>query len=261
MSDAIRRVLALAGVDPRDLDLVAFGGMGAVQATTQDAELGIRRVLVPGAAPAFSALGLVTADHVVDEVEAHVAPWKEADLDALSAHGRMLVARADAQLSRAGVPESQRRYEWLLNLVYPGQTFDVAIPIAVTSDGSVTAVAVHDSVEEFHRRNEAARLIEARSQEPMIRGIRLVATGAVTRPEAVALEPIAAAPEPVAHRGLFAGDRWHDDAPVYDASTLRPGPSITGPAVLQSAFTSVVLRDGDVARMLAHGDLLIDVAR
>ena len=48
-----RRVLSLAGADARDLDLVAFGGMGAVHATRQCAILGMQRVLVPGAAPAF----------------------------------------------------------------------------------------------------------------------------------------------------------------------------------------------------------------
>ena len=49
MTDAVRRVLSLAGADPRRLDLVAFGGMGAVHATTQAAALGMRRVLVPRA--------------------------------------------------------------------------------------------------------------------------------------------------------------------------------------------------------------------
>src|SRR6202043_3067727 len=37
MTDAIRRVLSLAGDDPRRLGLVAFGGMGAVHATAQAA--------------------------------------------------------------------------------------------------------------------------------------------------------------------------------------------------------------------------------
>ena len=44
MTDAIRRQLSLAGADPRRLDLVAFGGMGAVHATTQAAALGMQRV-------------------------------------------------------------------------------------------------------------------------------------------------------------------------------------------------------------------------
>ena len=55
------------------LDLVAFGGMGPVHATTQAAALGMRRVLIPRAAPGFSALGLLTADHVIDASRAYLS--------------------------------------------------------------------------------------------------------------------------------------------------------------------------------------------
>ena len=41
MTDAIRRVLSLAGADPRKLNLVAFGGMGDVHATTHRMRLGV----------------------------------------------------------------------------------------------------------------------------------------------------------------------------------------------------------------------------
>ena len=84
MTDAIRRVLSLAGADPRRLDLVAFGGMGGVHATTQAAALGMRRVLVPSAAPGLSALGLLTADHVIDDSRGYIVPWQEADARQLS---------------------------------------------------------------------------------------------------------------------------------------------------------------------------------
>jgi len=84
MTDAVRRVLSLAGADPRRLDLVAFGGMGAVHATTQAAALGMQHVLVPRAAPGFSALGLLTADHVVDATRTLLSLWAEVDLERLN---------------------------------------------------------------------------------------------------------------------------------------------------------------------------------
>lgn len=52
MTDAVRRVLSLAGADPRKLSLVAFGGMGGVHATNQArARLSLRADVV-GARPA-----------------------------------------------------------------------------------------------------------------------------------------------------------------------------------------------------------------
>ena len=252
MTDAIRRVLSLAGADPRRLDLVAFGGMGGLHATTQAAALGMRRVLVPSAAPGLSALGLLTADHIIDDSRGYIVPWQEADLDRLSRWAEELRIRAMAELTQAGVPDHRIRLEWSILLVYPGQTFDVAVPVDAPTD-------VAAAVTEFHRRNEEARLIEARAQEPILRGIRLTAVGAVDEMAAVTLEP-GATPAPLGHRDMWAADGWQRQAPYYDFATLRPGSPIEGPAAVQSPFTTVIVRPGDVAELTEGGDLLIDVA-
>jgi N-methylhydantoinase A len=259
MTDATRRVLSMAGEDPRRLDLVAFGGMGAVHATAQAAALGMKRVLVPRAAPGFSALGLITADHVVDISRGYIAPWLEADIARIAGLADELESAATAELHAAGVPDARIRLEWFTNLVYPGQTFDVPIPCGRPTAGTGSQV-LGGAVSEFHRRHEEARLIEARAQEPTFRGLRLVATGMVTQPEPVVLPPAAGAPEPIGHRRLFVSRRWFDQAPVFEGEDLRPGPEIAGPAVVQYRFTTLVLRDGDVARVLPNGDALVDVA-
>jgi N-methylhydantoinase A len=252
MTDAIRRVLSLAGADPRRLDLVAFGGMGGLHATTQAAALGMRRVLVPSAAPGLSALGLLTADHVIDDSRGYIVPWQETDLDWLTRLAEELRLHAVTELTQAGVPDHRIRLEWSILLVYPGQTFDVAVPVDAPTD-------VPAAVTEFHRRNEEARLIEARAQEPILRGIRLTAVGAVDEMAAVALEP-GATPASLGHRDMWAADGWQRQAPYYDFASLRPGSPIEGPAAVQSPFTTVIIRPGDVAEVTEGGDLLIDVA-
>ena len=259
MTDAVRRVLSLAGADPRRLDLVAFGGMGAVHATTQAAALGMRRVLVPRAASGFSALGLLTADHVVDATRTLLSAWADVDPARLDALADELEAAARAELAAAGVADARLRFEWLLNLVYPGQTFDRGMPIERSAGVRLGMDDVKAAVDEFHRRNEEARLIEARAQEPTVRGLRLIATGLVDRPAPLHVAE-AALPEPVATRRVFVSDAWAD-APVYDGAALAPGPELSGPAIVQSRFTTLVLRPGDRARVLPDGDTLVDVAQ
>jgi N-methylhydantoinase A len=260
MADAVRRVLSLAGADARDLDLVAFGGMGAVHAARQCAMLGMQRVLIPAAAPAFSALGLLTADHVIDDTRSLVNGWREIDVDALTRLADELQAAAAVKLDHAGVETRKRRYEWRLNLVYPGQTFDVPIPIDKLSGQPITRQTVAAAAEELHRRNEAARLIEARSQEPVVRGIRLIATGLVEQP-VVALSDAGDQPAPSSYRRVYAGREWFEKVPVYPARTMGLGARVTGPALIQSPFTTVVLGDGDKAVAHPGGDILIEVAR
>jgi N-methylhydantoinase A len=257
MTDAVRRVLALAGADPRRLDLVAFGGMGPVHATTQAAALGMRRVLIPRAAPGFSALGLVSADHVVDASRTYLVDWRAVDCSHLNALADELEAAARAELAAASVPTDRVRLTWMLNLVYPGQTFDRALPLPRRPSAPITREDVGAAVEAFHRENEAARLIEARSQEPTVRGLRLSATGLVDAPRWPVLAS-GPASTPSTRRTVHTGDAWHE-APVYDGDALRPGPSITGPALVQWPFTTLVLRPGEVATTLDTGDVLVEI--
>lgn len=252
MTDAIRRVLSLAGADPRRLDLVAFGGMGAVHAATQAAALGMRRVLIPNGAPGLSALGLLTADHVIDDSRGYIVPWADADGSTLARLAQELRDKALVELAQAGVPDDRIHLSWSILLVYPGQTFDVAIPVDDPTD-------VATAVTEFHRRNEEARLIEARAQEPIVRGIRLTAVGQVDQ-IASGVPERGTTPPPLGRRDMWAGDGWQREAPYYDLSSLTLGTSIEGPAAVQSPFTTVILRPGDVATLTGGGDLLIEVS-
>ena len=200
---------------------------------------------------------MLTADHVVDATRTLLSPWEQVEPERLDALADDLEAAARAELAAAGVPEARLRFEWLLNLVYPGQTFDRGIPLPRRAGQRIGMDDVKAAVEEFHRRNEEARLIEARAQEPTVRGLRLIATGLVDRPEPLVLAE-APFPEPIATRRLFVSDRW-TDAPVYDAAQIAPGPELTGPAIVQSRFTTLVLRPDDHARFLPNGDTLVDV--
>jgi N-methylhydantoinase A len=260
MADAVRRVLSRAGADARDLALVAFGGMGAVHAARQCSMLGMQRVLIPASAPAFSALGLLTADHVIDDTRSLVKDWREVDVDALTRLADELRGAAAAKLDQAGVAPGRRRYEWRLNLVYPGQTFDVPIPIYKPDGEPITRRTVAAAAEELHRRNEAARLVEVRSQEPVVRGMRLIATGLVEQPALVCSDPSDHL-VPSGYRRVYAGREWFDEVPVYLAGTLGAEAQVTGPALIQSPFTTIVLGDGDTARTQPGGDILVEVAR
>jgi N-methylhydantoinase A len=142
-------------------------------------------------------------------------------------------------------------------MVYPGQTFDNALPVD-REVGGITSDALARTVEAFHRRNEEARLIEARSQEPFVRGVRLKATGLVDHPNFSSL-PVADPPSPISRRRVHTGGSWHDDVPVYDGDALGADVSIDGPAVLQSRFTTLILRPGDRATVQTAGDVVVDI--
>src|SRR6202163_1048585 len=59
MADEVRVFAAKRGVDLSAFTLLPFGGAGAVHAAAVAQELGMRRILAPPQAGAFSALGLL----------------------------------------------------------------------------------------------------------------------------------------------------------------------------------------------------------
>jgi N-methylhydantoinase A len=258
MTDAVRRVIALAGADPRSLSLVAFGGMGPVHATTQAASLRMRRCLVPRSASGFSALGLLLADHVIDESRAYLAPWKEVDLDELSALADLLDRDATAELHDAGIADDRIDRSWFLNMVFPGQTFDAAIPVTREVGASITQDALTDAVDEFHRRNAEARLIEARAEEPLVRGIRLTAVGRTEHPQLRAPSAPEVTP-PAGERRVYLDGEWVDAAIVDVALLHTDGGVVHGPAIVELPFSTLVLRPGDVARATPSGEVLVDI--
>jgi len=253
MANAVRRVSAGRGIDPRPLTLVVFGGNGPVHAGMQAEELGIRRIFVPKLAPAFSALGLLLSDHVVDEVRSYVSPVGRVDL----ARANALLGEMEAAARRAiGRPA---RLERLAALCYPGQTFDLPVPLE-TRNGTITPRGLTATVERFHRMHEELHTYACREEEPILRALRV---------KAVATEEKAALPRagrvPVAKarlgaRKAFFGGRLVP-TPVYDGAKLGPGATIDGPALVDDPFTTVVVYPGQQARVDRFGNYTITLGR
>ena len=258
MANAVRKVSAGRGVDPRPLTLVVFGGNGPVHGGMQAAELGIRRLLVPKQAPTFSALGLLLTDHVVDEMRSYIAPVAEIDLERMNRLLAEMEESARAALARnAGRTARRRRvrFERMAAMCYPGQTFDMPVPIP-GRDSQVTARLLADTVERFHRLHEELHTYASRDQEPILRGLRLKAIAVEDRPPLPrAARKSRGNPRLGARKAFFRGR--FVPTPVYDGNNLVPRQAILGPAIIEEPLTTIVVYPGQRATIDAYGNYLI----
>src|SRR5262249_23045705 len=260
MANAIRRVSAGRGVDPRPLTLVVFGGNGPVHAGMQAAELGIRRILVPKLAPAFSALGLLLADHVVDEMRSWISPVGRVERARLNALFEEMEGSARAALGVTNGRRDRRlRFERLAALCYPGQTFDMPVPLA-SRTGPVTARVLADTVERFHRMHEDLHTYACRDEEPILRGVRLKATLQEAKPALPRAPRKASGSARAGARKAFFGGR-SVPAPVYDGPRLVPGQAILGPAIIEEPFTTVVVYPRQRATVDAFGNYVVTLGK
>src|SRR5262249_4505741 len=181
MANATRKVLAGHGADPRDLSLIAFGGNGAVHSAAIARELGISRILVPKAAPAFSALGVLVADYVVDLVRSYVTPLSQVDLARVHDLMPDLVQEVDRELEPTGLSAGEVERALFAQMCYPGQNFDMSVP--VPEGTGLDEPGLLDLAERFHDQHERERGFCFRAQQPVLRGVRVAARGYTPKPD------------------------------------------------------------------------------
>ena len=254
-ADAIRRMCASRGVSPRDLALVAYGGSAPIHASMQAEELGLAEVLVPKAAPGLSAVGMLFADPLSDELRSCITPAGRIPLDRLNALLGEMEAKATATLASEGtVPVKIERYA---QLGYLDEGASWAVPLA-DSLPHLTQVELEATIGRFLRMRAERLGNFTRQDEPILHGVRVRAVG-LSRKLPLARVARARSPASAARKGTRRAyfDGGFVTVPVYQGSALRAGHQIRGPAIVEEPFTSVILHPGHRAEIDPWGSYRI----
>jgi N-methylhydantoinase A len=230
MGRALRVISVERGLDPREFALVAFGGAGGLHACALAEELGIPAVLVPRAGGVLSALGLAMSDVRRD----YVRPLLGGE-DAEDAFAAM-EEQAGEDMDE---PELRRRAD----LRYRGQSFE----LTVEADELDT---VEERFAEEHERRYGYRM---EGEDVELVNARVVATVPVERPELAAEEAEGDA-EAGERRANFDGD-W-SEVPVHRRAGMGEGFEVEGPAIVEFAEATCVVRPGWSGAVDATGTLV-----
>ena len=234
MVRALRVISVERGLDPREFALVAFGGAGPLHACALAEELAIETVLVPRASGVLSALGLAISDIRRDLVAPHPAALDGIDRDAVEETFRGLEEQAmeGATCTRAA------------DVRYRRQSFELTVP----------AGDWDDLAERFHADHER-RHGYAMPDEPVdVVSLRVTATVEVETPD-LEEEPGSGA-EPGDEREARFGDETAT-VPVYDRGALGAGDELEGPAIVELAEATCVVRPGWRGRVDDTGTLVL----
>jgi N-methylhydantoinase A len=147
------------------------------------------------------------------------------------------------------------RFERMAALCYPGQTFDMSVPLAARG-GPVTAAALAATVERFHRLHQELHTYACRDQEPILRGLRVKAVAVETKPKLPRLRPTGRGTARLGARKAFFRGRFAL-TPVYAGPRLASGQTIAGPAIIEEAFTTIVVWPGQRVRVDAFGNYTV----
>jgi N-methylhydantoinase A len=260
MVDAIGVVSIERGIDPRPLVLVAGGGAGALHAGRLASELGMARVLVPAEAGTLSAFGMTVTDVRHDYTAALHATSLDPPLEAVNALLAGLDARARGELARSGFTDGRVRVQRWVDARYVAQVHELMVPVPA---GLLDAASVASVAEAFHRLHEERYGWSAPDRAVEYLHWRVAGTGIITAGAERRLDALPPVPAEAARTGSRAA--WFDElgdfaeTPSYAADRFPPGGHVRGPAVVDSATTTIVVFPGQ--RLLAdgRGTFLLDV--
>lgn len=243
MADLIRRATVEKGLDPRDFVLFAFGGAGPMHAGVFARELDVRRVIIPQrkTASTWCAFGAASTDllHVHERVEIMSSPFRA---DALNLVIRDLANAARSQF--AGESDEAPRLEFSIDLRHRGQINEVEVELPDRELGEEDVPAL---VERFYERYDAMY-----GKGASFRGARLeaitfrVRASIVTPKPGLRAQSDTPAPVPADAARKPRDVYWTElgvrtSTPVYDGELLLTGNRITGPALVETTDTTVVL--------------------
>ena len=245
MADGVRVATVRRGVDPRGYTLLAFGGAAGLHVSAVAAELGIGRVVVPVAASVLSAWGMLNTDLRV-ELTRSQGQLKGIDTAALRASFAAMEAEGRARLSWFDGTVTIRH---AADMRYGEQVFEIAVDLDAVDWDSPAELG-----DAFHRAHEALYTYALRDQDVVLVNARVATIGRLPAAGRAVRGGAGAAVK--AHRRVYLGG-WLD-VPVYDFLALAPDQTLTGPAIVESDTTTVLLRPKDTAKFDARGWL--DVA-
>ena len=252
MAEGIKLVSVRRGVDPRGFTLVAFGGAAGLHVTEVARLLEIRRVIVPNVAAVLSAWGMLATDLRYELVRSHVSEVGRLTAPRL----RRLFAGLEAQGRRRlrgfeGAVDIRRA----LDMRYGEQIFEIGVPL----DGVDLARAdlLDEVAARFHRRHEELYAYSAPGQEVVIVNARVAVVGRLPVLPADDAVATGRALGPPARRRVWLGG-WQE-VPVHRLDALPAGYEIKGPALFESATTTVLIRDAEQATVTPRGWLDIQL--
>ena len=148
ISEALRAATVEKGLDPRGMNLVAFGGAGPMFACEVASQLGIETVIVPPAAGLLSSMGLLIAEPTHDFVKTVLRDASKADPREIERIFRRMEERGWRLLQKEGVKKADVGYQRFLDLRYRGQSYELSVPL---KKQLVTNDVLQSVVRDFHR--------------------------------------------------------------------------------------------------------------
>ena len=249
----VSKLVSRHGIDPRDLDLIAFGGAGPMLACFLARELGMRRVIVPPTPGVLSAFGGIIADIRNDFIRTVYADLDTDVTDTLASAAEELRLSGLAWLHEEQGFDGTPVMQFSADMRYRGQSYEIDTPLNESwiADGDLAAITAA-----FHKEHERLYDYADESAPLQIINLRLVVSGVPPKPELAALE---ASDVPPYRRGARRSTAMAESKRqrFSGARNCLQASDFQGPAIVTQDDTTSCILDGFSVSVDALGNLIL----
>jgi N-methylhydantoinase A len=246
MERAIRVISVEKGYDPRDFNLVSFGGAGGMHATELAARLGIPRIIVPKNAGILSALGMLLSDTIKDYSRTVLLKPQEYSLDKIEKLMHPLIQRGSQEMKHEGFKEDELSFIKFLDLRYTGQSFELTIPFH--KNFLATFHQMHQQRYGYCNEEKGVEIVNLRLKVVGQRRKPRLSRGVVTKKKTPSMYE--------KREMIFNGKRYK--GVIYLRKDLQPGDYLQGPALIIDFGSTTVLPPGISCRVDPYKSLIIE---
>jgi N-methylhydantoinase A len=257
MAQAIVDITVNQGIDPRDAVLIGGGGAAGLNSVQIARRLGCRRLVIPAVGAALSAAGALMSDLRADFHQACLVHTGHFDRAAVNAVLRALRQRCEAFAAAADADRGAMSIHFTAEARYASQVWEIEAPVhcdAFESDSDVARL-----VEDFHGAHADLFTFADRAAAIEIIGWTAHVACRLNETVSMSLSDTGARRRPGTTRRAFFADGGWAVVPVRGFDVLQAGETVAGPAIIESAFTTVVVDPGATAIKRPSGSLSIEV--
>jgi N-methylhydantoinase A len=256
MVRAIEDITLNRGIDPRDAVIVGGGGAAGMNIVAIARRLGCTTVVIPELAAVLSAAGALMSDLAAEFGATFRTTTAAFDAEGANVVLAELLERCHGFISVAGADETDARIELAVEARYPHQVWELDVPLRVERFES--APDVERLRADFHDHHLEVFAVSDRESAVEIVGVRARVECRLPGGAGNALVLAQDRAVTTHRRRVYFSETGPVDAAVYLFEALEPAVELRGPAIVESAMTTVVLDSGAVARRSPGGALLID---
>jgi N-methylhydantoinase A len=257
MVQAISNLTVNQGVDPAAAVLIGGGGAAGLNSVKIARRLGCSTLIIPEVGAGLSAAGALMTELSAEYRAVKFMGTDAFDFDA----SQRLIDDLDLRIRTFANRTQTKRHDisYAVEARYPGQVWEIEIPfnkewLASKAELAHFNSAFHDMHQRIFGIADEGSEIECVSWIARVRCLDQERNRALGR-----LRQTAKNQRPVTERNLYFSSDGHVKASVYCLHNLEAGASYDSPAIVESAFTSVIIDPDCTFTLSRNGSLIVDI--